>query len=701
MAVAGSYRAGKFISRTRVIYNTENGLTNESVLCLLIDGQGRLLAGTKQGLYMLKSGHFAPVFANRISGAVNALALLDDGTVAVGEGPALYYLKNGALKEKRAFDSDIVSMECARGSVWILTKTRLVCSDYALENDSIDRELEGGEGRDLAVHDRNMFVATDGFLSLIHGKRNEWKNIMPRFSAMPEGEVYSLNFDENGCLWLGTQNGALIYDTQSRWIDSRTVNTLPQNPVYKTAFDKKGGIYFATDTGIAYLGAGRIKYFTADRWVPCNIINDIAVTDDGNVIYAATDNGVSEIRTRYITLSEKADIYEDILEKYHIRRGFTANRHINGYDPENGFVTISDNDGLWTGCYVAAESFRYAATGSKEALEKARRGMKAMLLLTKITGIPGFTARAVRYPGEAGYGNGNREWHKAKNGKCEWKGETSSDEMTGHFFGFSIYYDLCADEKEKKAISKALCGIADHIIENNYRLVDADGLPTTWACWDPHALNYDERWFAERGINSLEFLGFLKVCAHVSGKEKYKKLYDEFTTRHFYQLNLMSHKVKDAHMCHIDDNLAFLASLTLLRLENNEAVRAAVLCAMEDHWQYERPERQPLFSVIHAAMTGRDDDLCEGIQSLREIPLDLIHYRMENSRRRDLVWDTEQEQWHGEKQLKYALPYDERNVGRPDGSCLYADSRGGGMQEPTVYLLPYWAGRYYGIIAED
>ena len=36
----------------------------------------------------------------------------------------------------------------------------------------------------------------------------------------------------------------------------------------------------------------------------------------------------------------------------------------------------------------------------KEALEKARRGMNAMLLLTRITDLPGFTARAVRYPGE-------------------------------------------------------------------------------------------------------------------------------------------------------------------------------------------------------------------------------------------------------------------------------------------------------------
>ncbi|MBQ8944285.1 MAG: hypothetical protein IJ050_07260, partial [Clostridia bacterium] len=109
----------------------------------------------------------------------------------------------------------------------------------------------------------------------------------------------------------------------------------------------------------------------------------------------------------------------------------------------------------------------------------------------------------------------------------------------------------------------------------------------------------------------------------------------------------------------------------------------------------------PLFCVIHAAMTGRDDDIGEGLASLREIPFDLIHYKAENSLRRDLIWDTEQEEWYEEPQLKYALPYDERNVHRPDGSAFRADSAAGGAADPTIFLLPYWIGRYYGVIAED
>ena len=270
-----------------------------------------------------------------------------------------------------------------------------------------------------------------------------------------------------------------------------------------------------------------------------------------------------------------------------------------------------------------------------------------------------------------------------------------------HFFGLSIYYDLCADSDEKEKIKNALCAVTDHIISNNYRLIDRDGLPTTWACWNPDALNHDERWFSERGINSLEFLGILKVSHHSSGESRYNDLYREFISKYHYPLNVIRHKVRDAHNCHIDDNLGFLASLTYLRLEENDAVRSIVLCGLEDHWEYERPERQPMFSIIHAAMTGRDSDIADGIQSLREMPLDLMHYKMENSKRNDIEWDEEESGRHGRPQIKYALPYDESNVHRPDCGSFHSDSRGGGIQEPTVYLLPYWIGRYYGIISND
>lgn len=696
----GHYTSGTFTQRKRRTLTSTDGLLSDSVNCLLLNSDGVLFAGTSAGLCVYKDGRFVPV-SETFCKSINALTLLHDGSVAVCMENELYIINRKTIKLLRTFEDELVSIADARGMFWIITKSRFIGTDYSCKNDIVNRYLEGGEGVSLAVNDKAIYAATD-YISVIHGKRREWKNILPRFSSMPDCRINSLCFDDAGYLWIGTQNGAAIHDNGNLWLTADKIHTLPKNEIYKIVTDKVGGRYFASDIGVIYQNKGGMKYFSADRWVPSNKINDIAVTDDGRIIYAATDKGISEITSFDTTLLKKAMQFEENMEKYHIRRGYTAARIISNYDIDSGYVQISDNDGSWTGCYVAAESFRYAATGDKEALEKARRGMKAMLLLAGITKLDGFTARAVRYPGEVGYGDGNHEWVKCDDEECEWKCETSSDEMTTHFFALSIYYDLCADEKEKEDIKNALCAILDHIVRNNYRLIDHDGLPTTWACWDPEMLNHDDKWFFERGINSLELLGFFKVCYHISGDEKYNELYNTFVSKYAYPLNAVQHKVRDAHICHIDDNLAFLASVTLLRLEDNEAIRSLILCGMEDHWQYERVERQPLFCFIHAAFTGRDSDLLEGIQSLREIPFDLIHYASENSKRKDIILDTEQEEWHEPPQALIPLPYDERNLHRPDASVFELDTVDRGeSQEGTLYLLPYWFARYYGLLDEE
>lgn len=696
--ISGSYKSNSFRQYRRSFYTSANGLACEQVNCLCFATDGKVLAGTDDGLYCLENGTAKRILEKGISGRVTCF-YKDANGIKLGCGTKVFELKGRKAVLVRDFDDAVLKIDCDGSRMWVLTENRIFCTDDSLKNTVITRGLEGGTGRCLSAANGEVYISTQGYISTIHGKRMEWRNIIPCFSTMPAGEISALAFDGSGYLWVGSLNGASVYDGGNRWFTSETIHTLPKNQVFDFFFDGEGGIYYATDAGVYYQKDGGMKCFSACRWLPSNKINAVIASEDGSVIYAATDKGVSEITRFETTLEEKAEKFEELMEKLHIRRGFTASSSAPGFIMENGEPDISDNDGLWTACYVAAESFRYAATGSDEALKKARRGLEAMLLLTKISGVPGFTARAVRYPGDCGYGDGDREWHLAPDGETEWKGETSSDEMTGHFFGMSVYYDLCANKSEKAKIKKALCGILDHIVANNYRLVDCDGLPTTWAVWDPEFLNRDDKWFCERGINSLELLAFTKVCCHISGEEKYEKLYKKLISVYHYPLNAMQHKIRDAHSCHIDDNLGFLASFTLLRLEDNPALRAVLLCGVEDHWQYEKVEKQPLFSMVHAYLTGRDSDIADGVQSLREMPYDMVHYFMDNTVRKDIVIDDEQEAWFEDPQLKYPVPYDEMNLYRPDAGVFRLKSGGKECcEDPTIYLLPYWLGRWAGLI---
>lgn len=697
---SGFYVSGSFSQRLRTVYTSADGLLSDRVLSVQTAADGTVYAGTDCGLCRMDENGFVPVFEDTLTGDVQRLRTFADGSLAVLSGCTVYAVRNGELTVVRSFDRPVVDFCEKRGLYWFLTEEELFVLDPITNEVWVQRSLEGGKGHCIAVSDTDIYVATDAFVSTIHGKRREWKNMVPAFCTMPNDTIRAMCFDEAGYLWVGSQEGAAVYDNTNLWLSADKLQ-LPKNAIRVIVKDGVGGMWFASDIGVIHLDKGNLKYYSADRWVPQNEINDLFVSVDGETVYAATDKGLSVISACEMTLADKAVLYEDTIETYHVRRGFVATRIINNYDMNDGYVQISDNDGLWTSCYVAAQCFRYAVTGDITALDHARRGMHAALLLTRVTGIPGFTARAVRYKDDYGFGNGDKEWHPSPDGSCEWKGETSSDEMTGHFFGGSIYYDLCADDAEKAQIREALCGIMEHIIRNDFRLVDADGLPTTWACWDPAMLNNDDKWLFERGINSLELLAFLKVCFHLTGDKKYNALYRTFVRKHHYPLNAARHKIRDAHICHIDDNLAFLAGFTLLRLENDPSIRALILCGMEDHWLYERVERQPLFCFIHALFTGRDADLAEGVQSLREMPLDMIHYAMENTKRKGLTFDTQQDAWHEEPQVLSPLPYDERNVHRPDNGGFALDAVNHGYaQEPTMFLLPYWLGRYYGLLHE-
>ncbi len=67
-----------------------------------------------------------------------------------------------------------------------------------------------------------------------------------------------------------------------------------------------------------------------------------------------------------------------------------------------------DNNGLWTSVVVAAEAFRFAATGDPRAYDRAMHYYNGIVMLNKITGVPGLMARSAVPPGDT---HGGGQWH--------------------------------------------------------------------------------------------------------------------------------------------------------------------------------------------------------------------------------------------------------------------------------------------------
>ena len=130
----------------------------------------------------------------------------------------------------------------------------------------------------------------------------------------------------------------------------------------------------------------------------------------------------------------------------------------------------SDNDGLWAAIYAASQCFRYAVTRSPEALAHARASIDAVLFLEAVTGRPGFPARSYIRRGD--YRAPDDVWHWMADGQHEWKGDTSSDEIVGHFFLYSVAWDLIEDAALRERIRATVTRITDHILEHGYNLTD-------------------------------------------------------------------------------------------------------------------------------------------------------------------------------------------------------------------------------------
>src|SRR5437867_5281767 len=237
-----------------------------------------------------------------------------------------------------------------------------------------------------------------------------------------------------------------------------------------------------------------------------------------------------------MTLAQKAEHFEQRIRARHDRYGLVADSHLRvAGDVASNELRDNDNDGLWTAMYAAGECFRYAVTKSPEALANARKSVEAILFLEEVAGRRGFPARSYIRKGDPMPHGG--EWHWTSDGQYYWKADTSSDEIVGHFFIFSIAYDLLPDEDLRKRIAETAKRIMDHIIDHGYYLIDLDGKPTLWGYWAPERLAKERD---ERALNSMQLLSFLKTTAHITGHSRYEAEYKKVAYELKYA-ELMTH----------------------------------------------------------------------------------------------------------------------------------------------------------------
>ncbi len=537
--------------------------------------------------------------------------------------------------------------------------------------------------------------------------------------------VRGVAWGAGGSLWAGGLGGVAAFQGLRLAKYLTPAEGLPHAEVQCVAAGGDSRLWVGTRLGVARYDGQTWSLRHGRRWLLNDDVRDIALDPaDGGTAWIATAGGVSAIRRRSLNLAEKAGVYQAVLEARHTREPGLVEKcrlpspgQLEGWEPED-----DDNDGGYTALYLAMESFRYAATRDPAALANARRAFNALRFLQEVTGTPGFLARSVipatwtrmhdanenvpeaEWAAQRVMDPRNKRvpvrWRKSSDGRWLWKGDTSSDEITAHLFGYFYYHRLAANEPEKARVREQVCRIVDHIVENGFVLRDQDGQPTRWGVWAPEKLSHDPNWANEAGINSVEILSYLKLAHHVSGEARYQGHYERLLREHHYQARVGKAKnLNPAARTHIDDELLAFAWPALLELETNPAWRRLYRQGFEQWHAAVAADQTPFFELLYARLTGRTGPVPAVIEALRDQPLDLVRWTVDNAAREDLRLVRRPELEY--IQTHRLPPPSERGVPRTDENPWRATQGDGGLTESdgVFWLMPYWMARFHGYLA--
>ncbi|HVV70237.1 MAG TPA: two-component regulator propeller domain-containing protein [Verrucomicrobiae bacterium] len=474
-------------------------------------------------------------------------------------------------------------------------------------------------------------------------------------------------------------------------------NPLPTGAVTALARASDGAVWLGTTQGVMRIDGSapekdRRQYLAGRRYLPDDQVKQLAPDEHGGM-WIRTATGISHLELRAMTLEEKAALFEERIRARHDRYGLVADCLLTrAGDPASHQYIDNDNDGLWTSIYAAAECFRYQVTRSPQALAYARKSIEAMLFLEQVAGSRGFPARSYIRKGDRMPQGG--EWHWTSDGQYYWKGDTSSDEIVGHFFMFSVAYDLLPDPELKQRIRQTAKRIMDHILDHQYNLVDLDGQPTTWGWWGPEKLTHQPD---ERALNSLQLLSFLKTASHITGEPRYDAEYRKAAWDFKYADWLTRVNEYREELNYSDEELAMLPFYCVFRYEKDPALLRAYRQGLDEWWKNIRREGCPLWTFIY--LTGQPQaevDLATAVWTLYRTPMDMIKWTVRNSQRQDITWAPGVER-SGQREILALLAPDERPIMRWNSNPFVVDGGSDGQEEDdgAAFLLPYWMGRYH------
>ncbi|MBK8946257.1 MAG: hypothetical protein IPM32_13450 [Ignavibacteriae bacterium] len=567
-----------------------------------------------------------------------------------------------------------------------------------------------------------FFILTETTLYFYSIKNNSIEIIIK------EKNLTSFDISENlKKIVIGTKNGFMEIDYSGKKISDLN-DKLPWSQITVIKIIDEN-IWFGSRMGAFMLKSdGKFNYYFGERWITGKIINYIENGPENSVLILS-EKGLSQIFFEKMTLEEKAMIFEKQVRERHIRYGINSTvTKLEDNDLSTNVLQKADSDNLWTAMYLVSQLFRYKVTGSEEAKQNCYEAFEAMERLHTLSGIKGLFGRTIERSGyqkfEKEYRsyvedywypnyNNNISWYHASE-QWDWRGTASSDQTVGQIFAMTLIAEYIDDNNWKNRAIKILDDLMTYIVENDFNLVDKDGKPSLWGRWNPEYVNRFDKIVGDRKICSSNIIAFLQSAYHHTGKEIFKEKANYLINQHGYLENLLRpfnqigkapetadnwSKMLSEEWNHSDDEMYFLAYWALYPYAFDDSLKSKYYEAIKDHWEFLRPEKNSLWNFCYAYTGANEFDLNESIWHLKEWPLDMVQYETLNSHRKDI--ELLEPNFMGQL-TKEVLPPDERPELKHNRSPFNLDApdRKSELSAGDTFLLPYWMGRFLGVISE-
>ena len=376
---------------------------------------------------------------------------------------------------------------------------------------------------------------------------------------------------------------------------------------------------------------------------------------------------------------------EQVIQSRHLPFGTVLNPIFTAPDSNTirGYTRCGDS-AIWTGHYLAAESFRYAATNSPEALANVRKAVAGIAMLTDITGsdllarcaVPASSPHAAGIESEE---SANGVYPAAYNGQpWIWIGNTSRDQYSGVFFGLATAFDMVKDPALQSAIAALCTRLLNHLVNHGWNIVMPSGAVSTTFLLRP-----DQQ------------LSFLQIGQHLNAGQ-FASQYSEQAVLAFSAPVPLAVDASDSQSSYFKFNLDFINLYSLIRLETSSSRKSVYESGFVSVRLATANHLNPHFNLIDRALHGPDG--ARDAETRAALDAWLLRPRT------DVFVD-----WRGTipacgtaAEACSPLPV----AARPPSDFLwqldpYQLSGGGSGIIETAgidYILPYWMGRYYGII---